>query len=1194
MAEDRFVHLHVHSDYSFQDGLCRIPLMVEHIRSLGQPALALTDHGNLHGFLQFMEACESAGIRPIPGCEMYLAPGSRHEKRKDATNNLTSPYYHLVLLAYNDEGLRNLFALSSMSFLEGFYHRPRIDFELLEQHHEGLICLSGCLQGPIQHAILQGKPDDEVEDFIKRFLNIFGNDRFYIELQYHGMDEDRRLIPKLLELAYRFDIPVVATNDAHYIRREDSRLHEVRVRISTNTPVGEPVPLGFPGGEFYLKSREEMEATLYTMRKACGLSLSDLELLSFLDHTVTLAERVHVKLPPREYKLPYFPVPESEDIHSYFRKKVLREFETRRLPRLKKLEKEGLLKHPLTEYENRLQHELDTIIQMNFSGYFLIVSDFIEWAKTNGIPVGPGRGSAAGSLVSYSLGITDIDPLQYELLFERFLNPERISMPDIDVDFCAIRRDKVIDYVREKYGKESVAQIITFSTFAARGAIRDVGRILNVPLHVVDQIAKQIPMGPGVTLRKVIEEDRELARLLDDDRPEIRDMMHIAMQLEGVVRNAGTHAAGIVIAPGKLMKYVPLCLSKEGDVQTQVDMNALDRLGLLKMDFLGLINLTIIDDCIRRIRHHLNVSIDLNDIPLDDPDTFKLFCEGKTDGIFQFESSGMKDLLRRFKPQRFEDLIALNALYRPGPMQMLDEFIDRRHGRKPIEYELRELEPILAETYGIIVYQEQVMQIAAEIAGFSMAEADNLRRAMAKKKRKEMDELRPRFIEGAKKRGVPESKAVRLFERMEHFASYGFNKSHSTAYAYIAYQTAWLKTHYPVYYMASLLSHRMNNADDLAKYIQATRQMGIEVLPPDINESNEDFTVIDDKRIRFGFAGVKGLGPAAVKAILQARAKEGIFRSFQHFVSVVDNRAVNKKAIEALVKAGAFDSFGLTRRALFESIEIVLEHIHSRKRKLGRYGTTIPSVLPGLEPYVDIVDTVEVHNKPEWDERLKLSYEKDILGVYITGHPLERYEQEMNMYRTHTVATLKESQPGGVVRLGGILSKLNIRKSRRGHKYGQGLFEDGTGSIEVFCPPQVLEACRDDIQTEIPLVAEGVLEADEGRQRFILQEVWGLTRARNELLKGFCITVRVVGASPSLPEKLRTLFEEHPGHLRVYLKCMKPGHFTVYLRTKYAIQVTQDFLVKLEELMPKLEYIFIRSEHDLKQIDQKNIPVHMS
>ena len=1169
-ASDRFVHLHVHSDYSFQDGMCVIPRLLRHVRELGQPAVALTDHGNLHGLVEFLEGCAAVGIRGIPGCEVYLAPGDRRDKPQVVNGRKEPNYYHLTLLAVNEEGFQNLVRISSLAFLEGFYYRPRADHELLRRYAGGLLCLSGCLQSELAQVILQSADGDwgPAVALIRKYQDIFGRDRFFLEIQYHGLPEDARLNPVLLELSRRLEIPLVATNDAHYIRRRDHAAHEIRVRIATNTPEPDPVPLGFGTPDFYLKSREEMEETLERMRDEAGVPVTPEEIEAMLDMTVTLAEQVHVAIPPKAYRLPNFPVPAGETLDSYFRRLVGERFRSRRRPYLEALARDGRLLHSLQAYEERLEHEIEVITAMGFAGYFLVVQDFINWAKEKGIPVGPGRGSAAGSLVAYALGITEIDPMQYNLLFERFLNPERITMPDIDVDFCGRRRDRVIEYVREKYGEDSVAQIITFQTLAARGAIRDVGRVLRVPAGEIDRIAKMVPFGPGVHLSRLLRDDPEFQQLRRQAPKPIRRMLQFAVELEGVTKNAGTHAAGIVIAPGRLLDFVPLCRSREGIVQTQYEMNALERLGLLKMDFLGLINLTIIADCLQRIERHTGEKIDLNRIPLDDPAVFRLFCEAETLGVFQFESSGMRDLLRRFKPQRFEDLIALNALFRPGPMQMLDDFIARRHGRKEVRYEPPELEPILAETYGIIVYQEQVMQIAAQVAGFSLAEADNLRRAMAKKKKKEMDVLRPRFIQGALQRGYTREQAEKLFAHMEKFAAYGFNKSHSAAYAFLAYQTAYLKAHYPVYYMASLLSMRMHHQDELVKYIQAARSMGIEVRPPDINESQGDFTVVAADRIRFGLEGIKGVGPAAVRAILEARAKVGRFHSLLHVASVVDPRAVNKKAFEALIKAGAFDSMGYSRKAHLEVLDVVLERV-GRTGPTGRGGGSRQTMqgLPGIMTAAVSVPELQMRETGEWDERLKLSFEKETLGVYLTGHPCSRYEEELRQYRESGVGDLDEPTPHRNLRLAGILTRLSMKKSRRGARYAMLHLEDLTGSIEVFVPPRVLEKSSSALVEETPAVLCGHLEAEEGRKRIIAQEIWSLEDARKRFVRRLEIDVRLVGASPDLPERLRELFGKYPGEIPVLLVLRKPRKFTARVQAGSRVRLCSEFTDALTELL---------------------------
>lgn len=1167
---DRFVHLHVHSDYSFQDGLCTIPRLVRHVKTLGQPAVALTDHGNLHGMWEFLETCVAAGIKGIPGLEAYLAPGSRLDKPQVVNGQKEPNYYHLTLLAINNAGFKNLMHLASTAYLDGFYYRPRIDRELLRQYSDGLICLSGCLQSELSQTILTSSPDnlEPAIAIIQSYWEIFGRDRFYLEYQYHGLPEDARLNTTLLKLSHQLEIPLVATNDAHYIRRQEYEAQAVRVRIATNTPEPEPIPLGFGTSDFYIKSRDELAETFDRMRHQAAVPITSEEIEAMLNCTTQIAERIDVHLPEKSYRLPNYPVPLGESTEEYFYRLVQNRFEEYRLPILKEREQEKKLRHPLKAYKERLEHEIRVINDMGFAGYFLIVQDFIQWAKSQGIPVGPGRGSAAGSLVAYALGITEVDPLQYDLLFERFLNPERITMPDIDVDFCGRQRDRVIEYVRSKYGEESVAQIITFQTLAARGALRDVGRVLRVPLNEVDRIAKMVPFGPGVSLRQLLKNDPEFKSLLKHDRREVRRMLKFALQLEGITKNAGTHAAGIVIAPGRLIDFVPLCRSRDGIIQTQYEMTALERLGLLKMDFLGLINLTIIDDCLKRIEEFSGQRLDLYRIPLDDPEVYKLFGEAETLGVFQFESSGMRDLLRRFKPQRFEDLIALNALFRPGPMQMLDDFIERRHARKEIHYELPELEPILSETYGVIVYQEQVMQIAATVAGFSMAEADNLRRAMAKKKKKDMDVLGPRFIAGATARGIPQDKAKRLFQTMEKFAAYGFNKSHSAAYALLAYQTAYLKVHYPVYYMASLLSMRMHHQEDLVKYIQATRRMGIEVSPPDINESRADFTVVGSQRIRFGLEGIKGVGPAAVKAILDARARSGRFRSMLHFAGAVDSRVVNKKAFEALIKAGAFDSMGYTRKAHLEILDAVLERV-GRTGSTGRgAGSHVRTRgLPGLMQEVSSTTDFQPPECGEWDERMKLTFEKEALGIYLTGHPCSRYDAELSQYREYALADLDERLHSEKYRVAGIITRLTRKKSRRGAHYATLQVEDLTGSLEVFVPPKVMEAYAAALIEDSPVVLSGNLEADEGQTRLIVQEAWGLEDARNQLVRHLEIEIRLVGAPSDLPERLKDLFERFPGEVPVILMLRRPGHSTTYMRIDARVRVCTELTDALSEIL---------------------------
>src|SRR5215831_5053870 len=897
MATQNFVHLHLHTDYSLLDGACELGELTQEAARRGMPAVAVTDHGNLFAAANFYHKATTHGVKPIIGCEVYVAPDNHKNRGADAERS-----NHLVLLCENDEGYRNLIKLVSTGFLDGFYYKPRIDHELLAKHSKGLIALSACLRGEVADALLSEKYE-QARANAHRLRDIFGKGNFFLEIQDQGLEVEQRINRDLVRLSKESGIPLVATNDCHYLTHSDAHAQEVLMCIQTGKTMSDTQRMKFATDQFYFKTAEEMAQVFR-------------ELPDALDRTLAIAARCNVKIQRVSNPFPEFRVPEGETTDSYF-EKVSREGFAGRVPQLERLAKDGLLRHPVAEYEKRLSFEIEMIKKMRFAGYFLIVWDFIRYARAQGVPVGPGRGSAAGSLVGYAMAITDIDPLQYGLLFERFLNPERVSMPDIDVDFCMNRRGEVIKYVTEKYGREQVAQIITFNTLGARAAIKDVGRVLEMPFADVDRLTKLVPNILNISLSEAIEQEPGFTEVRKKDQ-KVDDVLNVALRLEGLSRNCSVHAAGVVISPQPLKELVPLYKTNRDEIVTQFDMNGLEKLQLLKMDFLGLTTLTLIEDALRLIKKRHNVTIVPEDLPLDDKETYEVFCKGITSGVFQFESSGMRDILRRYQPSRLEDLTALNALYRPGPIQggMVDDFIDRKHGRKAIAYDLPELKPILEETYGVILYQEQVMQISNVVAGYSLGEADILRRAMGKKKAEEMAAQRDRFLKGALAKGFAQKKVEKIFDLMEQFAGYGFNKSHSAAYAYLAYVTAYLKAHYPLDFMAALLTSETGNVSKVVKYINECRDMGIRVLPPDVNASEWSFTPVQDEKgdaIRFGLGAVKNVGQGAVDAIIAARKENGEFRSIYQFTERVDLGSVNKRVIESLVKSGAMDSFSGTR-----------------------------------------------------------------------------------------------------------------------------------------------------------------------------------------------------------------------------------------------------------------------------------------
>src|SRR5436190_786909 len=898
-----FVHLHLHTEYSLLDGASRPDALAKRVAQLGMPACAITDHGNMFGAVEFYNAMKSAGVKPIIGCEMYVAYGSRFDKssvedqQADAGAN-----NHLIVLAANNTGYKNLVKLVSKGFTEGFYYKPRIDKELLREHREGLIVLSSCLKGEVSQSLAGGNAT-KAKDAAIQYKEILGADNFFLEIQDHGIPDQQRIIPMMARLGDEVGLQLVATNDSHYLSKEDAFAHEVLLCIGTGKTLGDEKRMKFYSYDFYVKGPDEMSRLFRAYPEAVA-------------NTLRIAERINVSIESHGLHLPNFPVPPGKDLTAYF-EDVVRAGLKRRLDIMAPLFAAKKKKHELPEYFDRLDTEIDIIKRMGFPGYFLVVWDFIKYAKDNRIPVGPGRGSAAGSLVAYSMGITDIDPLDYDLLFERFLNPERITMPDIDIDFCMNRRGEVIEYVRRKYGEDKVAQIITFGTMAAKSVVRDVGRVLGLPYGLVDKVAKTIPGGPDVTLPMAAKESAALAEAMKNDK-EVERIIEIGSKLEGLARHAGMHAAGVVITPEPVTNYVPLYRTNRDEIVTQFDMRVVEKMGLLKMDFLGLRTLTVIDDTIKSAKAAEGVDIEIDKLPLDDPEVFRLFQEGRTKGVFQFESGGMVDVLRRARPTRFEDLAALNALYRPGALDagMVDEYVRRSNGVSKAKYVVPAMKEILEETYGVIVYQEQVLQIARAVAGFSLGDADFLRKAMGKKDKAIMEQQREKFISGAVSNSYTRQKAGEIFDYIEPFARYGFNKAHSVAYALVAYQTAWLKLYYPLHFMAALMTSEMDRTDYVVKFINESAQMGIRILPPDINESNYAFTVVG-QNIRFGLGAVKGVGSSAIDSILEARRRIGKFTSLLPFCEAVDLRACNKKVIEALIKSGSFDFIGDSRRGLF-------------------------------------------------------------------------------------------------------------------------------------------------------------------------------------------------------------------------------------------------------------------------------------
>ena len=1148
----QFVHLHLHTDYSMLDGACDVEKLCHHVKELGMPAVAMTDHGNIFGAVHFVNAAHKAGIKPIIGCELYIC------KKEDHNIERTPPegdsYNHLLVLAENEEGYRNLVKITSEASLHGFYYKPRVSKKFLAEHAKGLIGLSGCLKGEVAELLMEGKYE-AARGTAAFYSEIFGKNNFFLEIQDQGLEMEHRIHPDLFRMEKELGLPMVATNDSHYLCEEDAHAQDVMVCIQTGKSIQDVNRMKFQGTGFYVKSHDEM----YRVFKDAP---------DVLSRTLAIAERCNLRLEKVSSPFPHFEVPDGYTLDSYF-EHVTREGFARRLEMLRNLERQGRIKHSIADYEQRLSREISIIQQMQFSGYFLIVWDFIRYAKEQKIPVGPGRGSAAGSLVSYSLGITDLDPLQHDLLFERFLNPERISMPDVDIDFCMNRRGEVIDYVTGKYGRENVAQIITFGTMAAKAAIKDVGRAMDIPYSDVDRIAKMVPNQINITLEHALRESPPMRQAYESDS-QVRQLLDTARKLEGLVRNAGVHAAGVVISPRPLIELVPLHRTKNDEIVTAFDMVAIEKMGLLKMDFLGLTTLTILDDTLKLIAQTQGQQITLDDIPLSDEETYKrVFYSGLTSGVFQFESHGMRDVLRRYQPNTIGDLTALNALYRPGPIQggMIDDFIDRKHGRKKVEYELPELKEVLEETLGVIVYQEQVMQIANRLAGYSLGEADLLRRAMGKKKPEEMAQQRERFVQGAVQRGYPQKKIEKIFDLMAQFAGYGFNKSHSAAYALLAYHTAYLKTHYPVEFMAALLTSVTGNTDDVVKYINECREMGIAVEPPDINVSDANFTP-HGKAIRFGLAAVKNVGHNAIESIIAGRKEQGRYKSIYEFCEKVDLRLLNKRVLESLVKSGAMDSLG--RRA---QLMAVLDKAIERALKTQRDAESGQHGLFGVFQQEEThANNDKLPDTPDWDEHTRLAAEKEILGFFITGHPLEKYKEkleELQALTTVEIAAAKSSTgKDESITTAGIITNVRVLKSKKGDFYAQGALEDMEGSVEMIVFPEAFRKLQEKVKLEVPVLLRGGLRIEEGvNPKLTVNDIIPLEEAKVPLPRALRIRIPAESANESTIDGLHALFAQCKGEARVLFDVERQGDFMVVMEAEgYNVQPDRNFMARVQEL----------------------------
>jgi DNA polymerase-3 subunit alpha len=1112
---NQFVHLHLHTEYSLLDGACRIEELLDQAQKLGMPAMAVTEHGNMFSAVVFHDAARKRGIKPILGCEVYVAPGSR----LDRTANLGENFNHLVLLAETEIGFKNLIKLVSAGYTEGFYYKPRIDKELLAEHSQGLIGLSSCLKGEVASEI-RAEQARRALAAAATYRDILGAGNFFLEMQYQGIEEQRIVNNGLLPIARDLQMPLVCTNDVHYLREGDHKPHDILLCIGTGKSVNDAQRLRYHGDQFFLKDAAQMAAIFKDFPEAMA-------------NTLAIAERCDVEIKTGQNHLPRFDVPEGFTIDDYF-EHVARQGFAERLVRLRGLEAEGKLRHAISDYEQRLAYEIAMVKQMGFPGYLLIVWDFIRYAREQNIPVGPGRGSAAGSLVAWAMRITDVDPLDYDLIFERFLNPERVSMPDIDVDFCERRRGEVIEYVTRKYGRENVSQIITFGTMKAKAVVRDVGRVMDMPYADVDRIAKQIPGALDMTLEKALAENPQLRQMQEQD-PRVKDLLDMGKRLEGMSRNAGVHAAGVVIAPGPITDYAPLFKSNRDEITTQWAMKEVDRVGLLKMDFLGLSTLTLIRDALAEIKRTEGFDLDIDQVPLDDPKTYQLFVDGQTYGIFQFESSGMRELLRKAKPQRLDDLIAMNALYRPGPLKsgMVDDYIARKAGKSEVKYELAALEPILADTYGVIAYQEQVMRIATALAGFSLGQSDVLRKAMGKKDPKVMAKQREAFMEGARAKGVNEKKATKIFDLMEYFAGYGFNKSHSTAYAYLAYQTAYLKANYPRHFAAALLTIEAANTDKLALYIGECRDRGIAVRPPDINESQLHFTVVPEG-VRFGLTAIKGLGEGAINCILETRTRVGRITSLHQLCEELDLRAVNKRVLEALVKSGACDglcstSIGASRARLIAAVDSAIEHGNrtQRDRDLGQ------TDLFGGTDAEDGIAAIRLPEAAPWTEMELLQHEKDALGLYLSGHPVDRYAEDLRSFGARTVGDLvladlpqpADGSPGRLLvedlHVGGIISGFRPLKTKKGDPMGVFMLEDAQGSVEVVVFPEAFGRFRMLVENGALVAVRGRFERDEESSRMQATEIFPLQSLGERLSK----SVRIMLNGNCTRAKLEALWD---------------------------------------------------------------------
>ncbi len=1155
----QFIHLHNHTHYSLLDGAATVETLVKAAADNNMPAVALTDHGVMFGAIEFYKKAKKKNIKPIIGCEVYiLTKGSRltKSKEKDEGNDLLvsdgkqrkkRDYHHLILLCKNFTGYKNLIKLVTLGHTEGYYYKPRIDFELLSRHHEGLICLSACAGGVVANPLINGEYE-EAKEIAGMYRTLFGDD-FYLEIQDHGIPAEKIVLRDMPKLAAELGIKLVATNDSHYIKREHAIAHNIMLLIPEASANDAPdiTNLRYGTDQIYFKSSQEM----------CELFKEYPEAIA---STLEIADKCHLDLELGKNKMPKFPIPPDAGVST------LEEY-------LEKLSWEGVRKRysvVTPEIEARLRHEISVINRMGYAGYFLIVADFIKAARERGVMVGPGRGSAAGSIVAYATQITNVDPLKYDLLFERFLNPDRVSMPDIDVDFSDWKRDIVIRYVREKYGEENVAQIITFGTLSSKAVLKDVARVLGIPLQTVETITKQIPtiLGKVMPIQEALDTLPDMKPFKENADPKIQQMFDVAKVLEGMNRNAGMHAAGVVISPEPLSDLVPMYKTPSTELMTQFTMKDLEDAGLLKMDFLGLRTLTVIENALELIRKNHGVTIDIDAIPEDDHKTFDLFGKGQTVAVFQFESSGMQDWLRKLKPNSISDLTAMNALYRPGPMENIGDFIKRKHGQAKIEYLHPKMEPILKETYGVIVYQEQVMRIASDIAGFTLAKSDLMRRAMGKKDKKIMDELKAEFIDGAQRASSLSAKlSGEIFDLIEKFASYGFNKSHSVAYSVVAYQTAYLKAHYPAEYMAATLTSEINNTDKIVLFIDDCRKLGIPVLPPDVNESERDFTVTPSG-IRFGLAAIKNVGVNAVDAIVRARQEKGKFVSLYDFCMKVDLRTCNKKTIEGLVLSGAFDGINKHRAQMFKAVEQMIQSAAGAQEQQQRGqdslfgGVASSGIKVNVEPQLPAI--------PPWKDQEKLTREKEVLGFYVSGHPLLKYEKEINAFATVHLGDV-EGMKNGTVKAGGIITSVKKKIDKKGNTMAFITIEDFTGKAECVIFSSVFKKNAELMEEEKMVLVEGKGEVSGEVIKIIVDEVMPMDAVREKYAKKIFFLLNADEVTDITLGRLKELLEKNRGNCGCYFNVVGKEFEKqqVFVSRKYTVHPTTEFIESVQELLGK-------------------------